>query len=271
MLPLLVSTPHSSGHVPYWILARMLKTGESEAGLRRRIFKEGDPFTDEIFHIPEAEITLNAPASRFVADLNRRRNESGDNGVIKMMDFDRRAFYPTGYSVSPEEREARLSLYYDPYHQALKKHLGSGSIRFFIDGHSMTSHGPAIGPDQGLPRPAICLGNFGDTEGAGDPGTLSCPAGMARRMRDKLEELLGNVISRSGLAEGVVLNEPFDGGEILRAYSKGPIAVPGLMIEVNRALYLDEESLEPLPGLVEKLSKAMAKLAAFVLEDPELK
>jgi N-formylglutamate amidohydrolase len=270
MLPLLVSTPHCSGHVPYWILARMLKTGESEAALKRRIFREGDPLTDLLFHIPEAAVTLNAPASRFVADLNRERAEPGENGVIKLTDFDRRPFYPAGYSISPEEREMRLAMYYDPYHMALGKSLGGGKIRFFIDGHSMTAQGPAIGPDQGEARPAICIGNFGDSEGEQQTVPLSCPPETARRLRDALEGILGDLIAESGFAEGVRLNRPFDGGSILEKYSAPPYSVPGVMIEVNRGLYLDEETLAPLPGRMEKLSKALGKLAALAVTDPSL-
>ena len=270
MLPILISTPHSSGHVPYWILARMLQTGESESGLRRRLFREGDPFTDALFSVPDAEITLNAPASRFVADLNRDRGESGENGVIKLTDFERRPFYPTGYSMSAAEREMRLSLYYDPYHAALAKALapgGNGGIRFFLDGHSMTSRGPAIGPDQGLPRPALCLGNFGDTEGNPTDGPVSCTPPFARAIRDQLARHLKGPLADSGLKEGVALNVPFDGGQILRKYSRPPYSVPGVMIEINRALYLDEDSLEPIPGRVEAISKAMARLAAWISEN----
>jgi N-formylglutamate deformylase len=273
MLPLLVSTPHCSGHVPYWILARMLQTGESETALRRRLFKEGDPFTDALFHIPDAEITLNAPASRFVADLNRARDEGGENGVIKLTDFERRPFYPTGYALSAEEREMRLAQYYDPYHAALDKALragGGGRIRFFIDGHSMIAQGPAIGPDQGKPRPALCIGNFGDTEGDPDPaqgiGPVSCAPPLARGIRDKLAELLKGPIAESGLPEGPALNTPFDGGHVLRKYSLAPYSVPGVMIEVNRALYLDEDTQTPLPGRVEAISKAMGKLAAWIAD-----
>ncbi len=283
MLPILVSTPHSSGHVPHWMLARMLRTGESEAGLRRRLFKEGDPFTDALFDIPDAEITLNAPASRFVADLNRDRNEGGENGVIKLTDFERRGFYPTGYDLSAEERELRLSMYYDPYHAALEKaFLGGGKraggrggpsdrIRFFLDGHSMTARGPAIGPDQGKPRPALCIGNFGDREGRplSGPGAapVSCDPLLARGIRDQLARLLEEPIAASGLPDGPALNHPFEGGHILRKYSLPPFSVPGVMIEVNRALYLDEATLEPIPGRVEAVSGAMSRLAAWILDN----
>ncbi len=268
MLPLLVSTPHCSGHVPYWLLARMLQTGEGETALKRRLFKEGDPFTDVIFNIPDAEVIVNAPASRFVADLNRERSEGGENGVIKLTDFERRAFFPTGYALSDSERETRLSLYYDPYHAALEKALASKRIRFFLDGHSMVSHGPAIGPDQGAPRPALCIANFGDEDGDPVPGAgpVSCPAPLAQGIRDQLAKSLKPLIASAGLPEGPALNRPFDGGHILRKYSRAPFAVPGVMIEVNRALYLDESTLEPIPGKVEALAKAMGRLAGWILE-----
>jgi N-formylglutamate amidohydrolase len=246
----------------------MLQTGEGEAALKRRLLKEGDPFTDAIFNIPDAEAIVNAPASRFVADLNRERGEGGENGVIKLTDFERRPFFPTGYSLSADEREARLSQYYDPYHSALEKALASKRIRFFIDGHSMMAQGPAIGPDQGAPRPALCIGNFGDEDGDPDPdaGPVSCPAPLAQGIRDQLAKSLKDVIAASGLPEGPALNRPFDGGHILRKYSRAPYAVPGVMIEVNRALYLDESTLQPIPGRIEALNKAMGRLAAWILD-----
>lgn len=269
MLPLLVSTPHCSGHVPHAILADMLETGEPPEALRRRLFAEGDPYTDEIFHIPGAAVILNAPASRFVADLNRERGEGGENGVIKLTDFDRRPFYPPCYALSDEARERRLALYYDPYHHAMAGALSGGRIRFFIDGHSMSAAGPAIGPDQARPRPAVCVGNFGDADGEPLPGAgpASCPPDLARRIRDRLSESLADLIAESGLPAGVRLNDPFDGGHILQKFSRAPYAVPGVMIEINRALYLDEETLAPLPGRIPRLREAMVRLARELAAD----
>jgi N-formylglutamate deformylase len=265
MLPILISTPHSSGHVPHWLLARMLRTGEEREALERRLFQEGDPFTDALFDVPDAAATVNAAASRFVADPNRARDEGGENGVIKLTDFGRRPFYPTGYVVTDAEREMRLAQYYDPYHAALALALSSGSIRFFIDGHSMTARGPALGPDQDAARPALCLGNFGDGDGDPAHGPVSCPGPLARGIRDHLAEALQPLLAESGL-EAPALNRPFDGGHVLRRYSAPPFSTPGIMIEVNRALYLDEATLRPLPGRVEALSKAMRRLAAWIAD-----
>jgi N-formylglutamate amidohydrolase len=263
MLPILISTPHSSGHVPRWLLARMLRTGESEEALRRRLFREGDPFTDLIFDVPEAAATVNASASRFVADANRDRDEGGENGVVKLTDFERRPFFPTGYALTGEEREMRLTQYYDAYHAAMARAFSSGRIRFFIDGHAMTARGPALGPDQGSLRPALCVGNFGDADGDPAAGPVSCPGPLARGIRDQLAESLRDVLAASGLPDPA-LNAPFDGGHILRRYSGPPFSAPGVMIEVNRALYLDETTLQPLPGRIEALAKAMRRLAAWI-------
>jgi N-formylglutamate deformylase len=265
MLPILVSTPHCSGHVPHWLLARMLRTGEDRAALERRLLKEGDPFTDAIFDVPDAAATVNASASRFVADPNRARDEGGENGVIKLTDFERRPFFPTGYALDALERELRLAQYYDPYHAALERAVATGKIRFLIDGHSMTAQGPAIGPDQGAPRPALCIGNFGDAEGDPCGPPVSCPGPLARGIRDFLAAALKGPIAETGL-EAPALNRPFDGGYVLARYTRPPFSVPGVMIEVNRALYLDEGSLRPLPGRIEALSKAMRQLAAWIAE-----
>jgi len=257
MLPLLVSTPHSSGEVPPAILGEMLKTGEPETELRSRIFREGDPFTDGIFRIAGAAVTVNAKTSRFVVDLNRERNEGGENGVIKRTDFDRRPFYTSDFILSEDARKRRLTEYYDPYHRAISAAIRGGSIRFLIDGHSMTAVGPAIGPDQGKPRPALCIGNFGDGNGAFVSSPLSCPPELAVFIRDQCRDVLADMIAESGLP-APELNQPFDGGHILRKYSSPNL--PGIMIEINRALYLDEKTLEPLPGRIPRLQEGMERL-----------
>jgi N-formylglutamate deformylase len=265
MLPLLISTPHCSGQAPGDILARMLETGEAEEALKRRLLKEGDPYTDEIFRLPQARATVNATASRFVVDLNRERNEGGENGVIKRTDFARVPFYRGEYVLDEAERERRLSLYYDPYHRALETAIAAGGIRFFIDGHSMEARGPAIGPDGGKPRPALCIGNFGDENGDSLGGPTSCDPELARRIRFLLNGFIANLLREPGAPQGVLLNNPFDGGHILSRYTRPPFAIPGVMIEVNRALYLDEETLQPLPGRIEKLRTAFARLAEAIL------
>ena len=62
-LPVLILTPHSSGHVPTDILAEMMGASVfSDSARKKRLewmFLEGDQYTDIIYHAPEAH-TLHA-------------------------------------------------------------------------------------------------------------------------------------------------------------------------------------------------------------------
>ena len=184
-LPVLVSTPHASGFVPFHLLAEMLgeEVFDREARERRLeyLFDEGDPYTDAIFYAPGAR-HLSALTSRFVVDLNRPRDYGGPNGVIKLTDFQAQPLYPPDYALSPQAAEERLSRYWDPYHAAVDAALARNDISFFIDGHAMSPVGPAIGPDTGKLRPALTLVTGGDARGEplGSGYTTVAPGGRAR-------------------------------------------------------------------------------------------
>ena len=260
MLPILISTPHSSAAVPAEIFSSMLETGENKILLQNRILYEGDPLTDQIFSIPDVLTTINAEYSRFVVDLNRERNEMGENGVIKLTDFNRNPFYAPSYQLTVVERERRLKLYYDPYHDNLEKYFSENRFDFFIDGHSMTAMGPAIGPDQENPRPAICIGNFGDERGEKNGSELSCSPAQARFIQGKLDELLSDFLREEKLPTEIALNRPFEGGYILKKYSAAPFSVPGILLEINRALYWDEVKVAPIPGRIAVINAAIREL-----------
>jgi len=267
-LPILITLPHCSGDVPPEIFARMRECGEPEADLRRRIFSEGDPFTDRIYDLP-ASAVLSAPFSRFTVDLNRARDEGGPNGVVKATDFQMRPLYAPDHVVYAAERERRLRAYYDPFHGAVDQRLRQGGIRLLLDGHSMTGKGPALGPDAGKPRPALCLCNLGDTNGH-PPRTqpVSLDPALARAARDHAAQAVAVAFPHWPADGRALLNDPFEGGHILRRYTDPayPARVPGLMLEINRALYLDEEKLEPLLGAVEAWRKVVAGIVEFLIE-----
>uniref|UniRef100_UPI002869CC68 N-formylglutamate amidohydrolase n=1 Tax=Deinococcus sp. TaxID=47478 RepID=UPI002869CC68 len=83
---LLIVTPHSTGQVPADVLRDMLGDAALDTPTRdaflRRLFLDGDPYTDVIYALPGAR-HVNAAWSRFVVDLNRDRDDRVDNGVIK--------------------------------------------------------------------------------------------------------------------------------------------------------------------------------------------
>ena len=266
-LPVLISTPHSSGFVPDDILSEMLGEGVRDEGLRerflKRLFFEGDPYTDQIFRA-EGALHFNAAASRFVVDFNRRRDEGGLNGVIKLTDFSAKSLYPEGYRLSHEATEARLREYWDPFHRAIEHAMERDDILFFVDGHAMAPVGPTIGPDSGKLRPALTLITGGDEKGEPQrPGAYtSVNAKTAQMLIEKLEHHFSDAMKVCpDVPPRALLNSPFSVADIQTRYSNPVLAhhKPGFSLEVNRALYLRgcEGSVdEAVPERVEGLNRA---------------
>lgn len=270
-LPLVISTPHSSGFVPHDVLFEMLGSKAADISTRERflayLFHEGDPYTDVMFHVPGA-CHLHALTSRFVVDLNRERHLSGENGVIKLTDFSKRPLYPEGYTLTPEKAEDRLKRYWDPYHQTYAELLAQDHVQFFIDGHSMAPFGPKIGPDHGKPRPAFTLMTGGDTQGEPVNGQNTTISGeLSRAVAERLEHHFSDYLTQfSDVPADVRINDPWPSAAISRRYSSFESATPkpGFSLEINRALYLTprEDGLsDVIPGSVETIKQ---RFVAFV-------
>lgn len=230
------------------------------------LFDQGDPYTDAIFYVPGA-IHLPALASRFVVDLNRHRDAAGPNGVIKLTDFDERPLYPQGYRLAPEAVEARLRRYWDPYHATLQGILQREAVRVFIDGHAMSPFGPALGPDRGCPRPALAIVTGGDPQGHPLDTHTSVDAATAQALVELLGKHFKHLTAEAdGVPNDVWLNRPFTSGGIQERYSdpNEPHHRPGFVVEINRALYLDDVG-KPIPGRIEALNAAFNRFLAAAL------
>ncbi|MEM6561002.1 MAG: N-formylglutamate amidohydrolase [Planctomycetota bacterium] len=247
----LVTIPHHARHVPEQVLAAMAFEGGADRWLDR-LHDEADPYTDEIFDVPDATV-VKATVSRFVVDLNRDRNDDGPNGVVKRTDFRGRPLYSPGQEPDAAEVEARLRKFYDPFESAVDAALDHAD--FFVDGHSMQPVGPALGPDAGKRRPPISVVIGGGIyDGAGH---TSLPYEIARDVARLAAECFG--------VDRVTVNEPFDYGDIQRRLSDParPNHRPGFLLEINRALYLRRNSRDvdvPIPGATETLRDAFTAL-----------
>lgn len=255
-LPILVLTPHSSGHVPSDILAEMLRNEVfSKAARDKRLewlFLEGDQYTDLIYQSPEA-YNLHAQNTRFVVDLNRERDEGGDNGVIKLTDFEKRPLYPEGFVLTPEKREERLRRYFDTFHAEVEATLATNDIRLIVDGHSMQPSGPKISPTPGVPRPAITLMTSSDEFGKPlkPDGHTSISPEQTKIVMGLLEEHFAPIIEKSTtVPHEIALNKPWSHDEISYRYSdpKRNNTVPAFGIEFNHALYLVYKNGKELPN-----------------------
>ena len=271
-LPVLIIIPHCSGFVPFHILADML--GEdvySETAYQQKLnylYHEGDPYTDALFHVPGAT-HVSALVSRFVVDVNRRRDAGGLNGVVKLTDFKGIPLYQTDFDLTDARKEERLKRFFDPFHATIDRMLTAKDISFFIDAHSMTPEGPFIGPDTGEPRPAFTVITGGDSKGQAllPDDYTSIPHNLAHEVIDKLEKHFGDIVQDTpGVPNAYWLNDPFSGGGTQRRLSNpaNPNYCPGFALEFNRALFLrpDEHGIDqPIPGRIESLNK---RFRAFV-------
>lgn len=132
--------------------------------------------------------------------------------------------------IDMDEVNRRLDLIHAPYHARLRELLseaGRGGRVTLIDWHSMPA--AALAGMSGA-KPDVVLGNLHGQ---------SCSEALVRRVTGVLEA--------GGLRVG--LNKPFAGGYIIERYGRPGDGVEALQIEINRAIYMNEASLEPHEGL----------------------
>ncbi len=144
----------------------------------------------------------------------------------------------------------RVNRLYRPYHAALRNLLRSTEDRFghgiLIDCHSMPSIGGPMDEDAGRRRFDFVLGDCHGT---------SC----ATALTDLVERFLAD------RGYQVVRNNPYAGGFTTRHYGAPDARVHALQIEINRALYMNEATIERGPELA-RIASHMTALAAYLRE-----
>jgi N-formylglutamate amidohydrolase len=153
-----------------------------------------------------------------------------------------------GRKLSFAEARQRIEAVHRPYHAALVRLLAAAKsacgMAILIDWHSM----PAAATS-GARGAGGCEIVLGDRFGAS-----SAPA-ISRRVEQALIDA-GYAVAR---------NVPYAGGYTTEHYGRPGRGVHALQIEVSRALYLDEVTLEPTAGFVTlkaNLERLFAELAA---------
>lgn len=265
--PFVVCSPHSGRVYP----RRFLEAAKLDPLSLR---KSEDCYVDELF---ASVASLGAPllAARFpraYLDVNREPYEldpelfrdalptfsntqsvrvAGGLGTIARIVADGEEIYRERLSLAVGlERIERL---YKPFHAALGQMLEETRRRFgyaiLIDCHSMPSS--STGQGGGSTRPDFVLG---DRFGA------SCDSRLTRFVRDALLQL----------GYDVQLNRPYAGGYITEHYGRPVKGFHALQIEVNRALYLNETTLEPVRGFAEVQANLAYVAERLFVEFPAL-
>lgn len=152
-------------------------------------------------------------------------------GVIPRVVAGGRAIYRGKLSLA--EAEARIRQHWHPYHAALGGLVEETRETFgeavLIDCHSMPHEAIEAHTRLGQPRPQVVLGDrFG--------------AAAGREVMDRLEAAFAS----AGLR--VARNAPFAGAYVTQAYGRPSRGVHAVQVEIDRALYMDEALVRPLPG-----------------------
>lgn len=152
------------------------------------------------------------------------------------------------------EAQSRIEHCYKPYHTALSDLLDKTRTQFgtylLIDCHSMPSVGGPMDRDPGNDRVDMVLGDANGT---------SC----APRVINLAHQVLQSMGYR------VVLNTPYAGGFTTRNYGKPLENGHALQIEVNRALYMDEQSITRSNGFAKLAQDLGVLIKALTDIDPD--
>jgi N-formylglutamate amidohydrolase len=207
-----------------------------------------------VAHFPRAYLDLNREPyeldprlfnSKLPSYANARSvRVAGGLGTIPRVVGEGQDIYPG--RITLEEGLGRIEALHKPYHRALQNRLNLAAAKFgavlLIDCHSMPT--PSAKPGQSLP-PDIVLGDrFGRSCSAAITGFLE-QAFQARDYR-------------------VARNRPYAGGYITEHYGQPANGRHAIQIEISRALYMNEFSLEPTANFV-RLAQDLVAIAAQLM------
>ena len=137
--------------------------------------------------------------------------------------------------LSAEEVTHRIEHYYTPYHQALETLTNDAYYNFgqvwHINCHSM----PSAASKNRFTRAPLSLFHDEPDFVLGDRDGTSCSAHFTRSVRDFLKSL----------GYRVAINHPYRGVELVRRYAEPSIGKHSLQLEINKALYWNEEKCKP--------------------------
>ncbi len=254
------SSPHSGADYPQDFLQGSclspLQLRSSEDAFVDRFFADtlGAPVLKARY--PRAYVDLNRDASEMDAAVVQGALPAAPNprvaaglGVVPRVVADGRAIQLG--KMPMHEAQQRLDQAYHPYHTALAAQIDAQRGRFggchLFDFHSMPRSALASGLSLKR-RPEIILGDRYGT---------SCDAWF------------GDAVARLFEREGFVVarNAPFAGGYITRHYGAPKSGVQAVQVEIDRSLYMDEKTVQPLPDFgrfAARMARVITGLAALM-------
>lgn len=261
-LPLVLDSPHSGTCMP----------ADFGSALPEAALREGeDCFIDQLY-LPATERGIPLLAAQFprtYLDPNRHAGDidcdlldapwpdalvpSGKARIGKALVWrtldDGRPIYDRKLTVA--ELRQRIARFHAPYHAALRRLLDAAHARhgqvFHINCHSMNAVSGAMGEGGAGQRRADVV--LGDRDGT------TCAPRFTAFVRDHL----------AALGYDVVVNHPFKGVELVRAFAAPAAGFHSLQLEVNKRLYMDEATLQTHAGFHRLQADLMGLLDAVAV------
>ena len=241
---LVIHLPHASLALPPEYAGLFVCPPET---LRRELLRMTDRYTDELFDPPGARRVVFG-VSRLICDVERFRDESAESMTARGMwvCYEKTSDLRPLKRVDAAHKAEILARFYDPHHARLTRAVSRAAEAggcLLVDAHSFSSRRLPYETVGGARRD-FCIGT--------DP--FHTPPRLAGLCRSFL----------AGRGWSVGVNEPFAGCLIPMAHYGRDRRVAGVMIEVNRRLYMDEETGEKLPrfaavqSLLTELTAALA-------------
>lgn len=247
--PVVVHVPHASVVIPEDLRASF-RLSPSE--LARELLAMTDLHTDEIFALPDDEArSVVFPFSRLVVDPERFADDAAEPmaakglGVFYTRTSDGRVLRIHGARSNGER--ARLWALYHAHHAAFATAVSCAledhGKCLVVDAHSFPSRPLPYEDDPRRDRPEICIGT--------DP--THTPTLLRETAVDAFE----------GEGFTVAVDRPFTGAIVPREHYGREPRVMSVMIEVNRALYMNENSgarLETFYYVRAKIRRAVRRI-----------
>ncbi|MEW8287777.1 MAG: N-formylglutamate amidohydrolase [Candidatus Thiodiazotropha endolucinida] len=205
-LPILISVPHGGTTVPELLVENCRLNHE-------QIVHDGDEYALEIYSPFEEEVAafVTTDIARAVLDMNRAKDDIRKDGVVKTHTCWNIPIWKT--PITQKEIKWLLDNHHKPYHQQLSAYANKPGILLAVDCHTMAEFGPPVGPDPGVERPQVCLGNANGE---------SCP--------DEWMVILQKAFQYYFPGK-VAINQPFSGGYITQLHGK---EMPWVQLELSR-------------------------------------
>lgn len=257
--PLLITIPHSGERVP--VETPWLK------GLDEKLLMcDVDRYVDQLYQPAINQlgiVSVRTEWHRYAVDLNRWKDDVDSGTVLNNANpagrFSRGlhwAITTKGEKLMPgpianELHELLVAKYFQPFHTEVKNKLNefkkAGTrVVYHIDAHSMPSLGTKEHLDPGEQRADVVVS---------DCGGKSCGAAF--------RDLVIDAYRNCGFS--VSLNWPYKGGRVTETYGNPSDGVESIQVELNRRLYMNEESKRLLEAaqvvvIQKKISLAIATI-----------